>query len=160
MTGKSTQHGLALVWWLVGIFAAGALLLALHVWIMLSWAYSMGERAGWVQKLSKKGYLCKTWEGEMAMVSLPGSVPEKFYFTVWDDATADDINRYIGRRVALRYEEHIWLPTTCFGETRHFVKQVKLIEESPAPLEIRSNPGAPARRPVPPPATPKTNSQD
>ena len=58
MTGRSTQRGLALVWWLVGILAAGALLFALHVWIMLSWSYSSGERAGWVQKLSKKGYLC------------------------------------------------------------------------------------------------------
>ncbi len=88
MTSKSTQRGVALVWWLVGIFAAGALLFALHIWIMLNWNYSSGEQAGWVQKLSKKGYLCKTWEGEMAMVSLPGAMPEKFHFTVWDDATA------------------------------------------------------------------------
>jgi hypothetical protein len=142
MPGRSTQRGLALVWWLVGLLAAGALLLALHIWIMLSWSYSSGERAGWVQKLSKKGYLCKTWEGEMAMVSLPGSIPEKFLFTVWDDRTAEEINQLIGRRVALHYEEHLWLPTSCFGETRHFVKRVKLIEETPAPLDIRSTPGS------------------
>jgi len=60
MTGRSTQCGLVLVWWLVGILAAGALLFVFYVWIMLSWSYSLGERAGWVQKLSKKGYLCKT----------------------------------------------------------------------------------------------------
>jgi hypothetical protein len=150
MPGRSTQRGLALVWWLVGLLAAGTLLFALHVWIMLSWSYSSGERAGWVQKLSKKGYLCKTWEGEMAMVSLPGSVPEKFLFTVWDDRTAEEINQLIGRRVALHYEEHIWLPTSCFGETRHFVQRVKLIEETPAPLDIRSTPGSrPPARPAP-----------
>jgi hypothetical protein len=153
MTRRSTQRGLALIWWLVGILAAAAVLFALHIWIMLSWNYSSGERAGWVQKLSRKGYLCKTWEGEMAMVSLPGSIPEKFYFTVWDDATADEINQLIGRRVSLHYEEHIWLPTSCFGETRHFVKRVKLIEETPAPLDVRSTPGT---RPAPavPPASP------
>ncbi len=152
MTGRSTQRGLALVWWLVGILAAGALLFALHLWIMLSWSYSSGERAGWIQKLSRKGYLCKTWEGEMAMVSLPGSVPEKFQFTVWDDQVADEINRVIGRRVSLHYEEHIWLPTSCFGETRHFVKRVKLIEDTPAPLDIRSNPGARPAGPAQPEA--------
>jgi hypothetical protein len=150
MTGRSTQRGLALVWWLVGILAAGALLFALHVWIMLSWSYSSGERAGWVQKLSKKGYLCKTWEGEMAMVSLPGSVPEKFYFTVWDDGTAAQINELMGRRVSLHYDQHIWLPTNCFGETRHFVKRAKLIEDAPAPLDIRSRPGSRPASPAQP----------
>ena len=158
MTGRSRQRGLALVWWLVGVLAAGALLFALHVWLMLSWAYSAGEQAGWVQKLSKKGYLCKTWEGEMAMVSMPGSVPEKFYFTVWNEGTAEEINRLMGRRVALHYDEHIWLPTNCFGESRHFVKSVKLIEDTPAPMDIRSNPGAsrtPSRQqPAPAPQTP------
>ena len=154
MTGKSTQRGLALVWVLVGIFAAGALLFALHIWIMLSWNYSSGEQAGWVQKLSKKGYLCKTWEGEMAMVSLPGAMPEKFHFTVWDDETAAEVNRLIGRRVSLTYEEHIGLPTTCFGETRHFVKHVKLIEETPAPMLLPSNPGSSSAPLAPPAATP------
>ncbi|MGZ9076524.1 MAG: hypothetical protein ACXW13_12200, partial [Burkholderiaceae bacterium] len=54
--------------------------------VVLTWNYSTGERAGWVQKLSRKGWLCKTWEGEMAMVSMPGAIPEKFLFTVRDDA--------------------------------------------------------------------------
>jgi len=161
MTSRRTQRGLALVWWLVGILAAGALLLALYIWLMLSWSYSAGERAGWVQKLSKKGFLCKTWEGEMAMVSLPGSVPEKFLFTVWDDATAQAINDVMGRRVSLRYEEHIGLPTSCFGETRHFVKGVKVIEETPAPLVVPSTPGAapvPPAQGAPPESTPQPAS--
>lgn len=86
------------------------------------------------------------------MVSLPGSMPEKFYFTVWDDATAAEVNRLIGRRVTLTYEEHIGLPTTCFGETRHFVKSVKLIEETPAPMQLPSNPGS-SSAPLAPPAS-------
>jgi hypothetical protein len=142
------QSGVTLLWWPVAILAMVGLLLALWIWIMLSWSYSSGERAGWVQKLSKKGWLCKTWEGEMAMVSLPGSVPEKFLFTVWDDETAKQINAVMGRRVSLYYEEHILLPTTCFGDTRHFVKQVRTIDETPAPMIVPSVPGA---RPAPAP---------
>ena len=122
---------------------------------MLSWSYSSGERAGWVQKLSKKGYLCKTWEGEMAMVSLPGSVPEKFYFTVWDDATAAEINRLIGRRVSLHYEEHIWLPTTCFGETRPLRQAGQARSRTrPRPMLLPSNPGSSSAPLAPPSANP------
>ncbi len=97
----------------------------------LNWSYSEGERAGWVQKLSKKGWLCKTWEGELSLVSLPGSTAEKFLFTVRDDAVAADITRHIGKRVALHYEEKVGLPTTCFGDTRHFVTKVTLTEDIP-----------------------------
>jgi hypothetical protein len=132
------QKGMAVIWWLIGIVAAAALLFAVYIWLMLSWSYSSGERAGWVQKLSRKGYLCKTWEGEMALVAMPGAVPEKFLFTVWDDKTADEINAAMGRRVTLHYEEHVGLPTSCFGDTQHFVKRVKVLEGVPAPLILPS----------------------
>jgi hypothetical protein len=148
------QRGAALVWWLVGVLTVAGVLLAIWIWAMLSWSYSSGERAGWVQKLSKKGWLCKTWEGEMAMVSMPGSVPEKFFFTVWDDATAEKLNQAMGRRVSLHYEEHILLPTICFGETRHFVRGVRNIEETPAPMIVPTVPGAPPA-PQPAPAQPQ-----
>ena len=108
-----------------------AALVAAWFWFALSWSFSTGERAGWVQKFSNKGWLCKTWEGELALVSLPGSTAEKFYFTVHDDEAARQITKYIGKRVALHYEEKVGLPTSCFGETRHFVTSVKLSEEIP-----------------------------
>ena len=139
--GTNKQTGAALVWWLVGVLAVTGLLLALWIWLMTSWSYSSGERAGWVQKLVKTGVLCKTWEGEMAMVSLPGSMPEKFFFTVWDEETAAKINNVIGRRVSLYYEEHILLPTSCFGETRHFVRSVRVVEGEP-PMIVPNDPGA------------------
>jgi hypothetical protein len=104
-----------------------------YVWMVLSWNYSTGERAGWVQKLSRKGWICKTWEGEMAMVSMPGAIPEKFIFTVRSDAVAGEINRVMGRRVTLHYEEKVGLPTTCFGETRHFVTKVTVVEDVAPP---------------------------
>ena len=130
------------------------LLAAGWTWFSLSWSYAEGERAGYVQKLSKKGWLCKIWEGEMAMVSLPGSMPEKFVFTVWDDETAAKINAVLGRRVSLHYEEHILLPTSCFGETQHFVKGVKVVEGGPAPLDVPLDPGAQAQPRPPAPAAP------
>ena len=97
----------------------------------LHWSYSDGERAGYVQKLSRKGWLCKTWEGEMAMVSLPGSTPEKFYFTVMDDKVAEEVSKAIGKRVSLHYEQKVGIPTSCFGETRYYVKGVEVVHEIP-----------------------------
>ena len=103
--------------------------LVAYTWLVLTWSFSSGERAGYVQKLSKKGWLCKTWEGEMALVSMPGTVAEKFPFTVRSDAIARQINDSIGEKVAVTYEQHIGIPTTCFGETGYFVTAVKVVPE-------------------------------
>ena len=117
-------------------------------WVALSWSFSTGERAGWVQKLSNKGWLCKTWEGELALVSLPGSIAEKFYFSVRDEAAAQQISKYVGKRVALHYEEKVGLPTTCFGETRYFVTGVTLSEEIPIGPGVVVVPNPPAAAPA------------
>lgn len=99
--------------------------------IVLNWNYSSGERAGWVQQFSNRGWVCKTWEGELALVSLPGSTVEKFYFTVRDEAVAQRINKAMGHRVSLHYEQKVGLPTSCFGETRFFVNGVTAMSEVP-----------------------------
>ena len=79
------------------------------------------------------------------MVSMPGAMPEKFYFTVWDDAVAGDLNKVMGKRVSLHYEEKVGLPTSCFGETRHYVTHVTAVEEIPlAPGVVVPAPAAPA----------------
>jgi hypothetical protein len=105
-----------------------------------------------VQKLSKKGWICKTWEGELALVSLPGSTVEKFYFTVPDDAVAEQINKVMGRRVSLHYEEKVGLPTSCFGETRHFVTRVPETPDIPlgpgVVIPTTPKPAAPAASPA------------
>jgi hypothetical protein len=103
------------------------LLFGLYVVGAYTWSYSQGERAGYVQKFSKKGWLCKTWEGELAMVSLPGALPEKFYFTVRDDGVAEQVNRSMGQRVSLTYQQHVGLPTSCFGETEYFVDGIRVV---------------------------------
>jgi hypothetical protein len=136
-----------------------------YVLTVMFWNYSSGERAGWVQKFSSKGWLCKTWEGEMAMVSMPGTTADKFFFTVWDDEVAARINKVMGKRVSLHYEEKVGIPTSCFGETRYYVTKVTAVEEiqlapgivvptkplEPAPAAA---PAAPAAAPAP--ATPAT----
>jgi hypothetical protein len=130
---------------LIAVLVALLAVVALYFTAALKWNYSSGDRAGWVQKLSKKGWVCKTWEGELAMVSLPGSTPEKFYFTVFDDDVAEQIGKAMGKRVSLHYEEKVGLPTTCFGETRHYVKGVSVSDEIPlAPGVNLTRPPAPA----------------
>ena len=134
------------------VLVAIVLLAAGYFWLVLRWSYSTGERAGWLHKLSKKGWVCKTWEGELAMVSMPGAMPEKFYFTVRDDGVAEQVNRLMGKRVTLHYEEKVGLPTSCFGETRHFVTRVAELPEIPiAPgVTVPSPMPAPAPSPAPP----------
>ena len=113
---------------IAAVLIVPVLLFALYTWSALTWSYSSGERAGYVQKFSKKGWICKTWEGELAIVSIPGTMSEKFYFTVRDDSTAARVNQTMGKRVALVYHQHVGIPTSCFGETEYFVVDVKSVE--------------------------------
>ncbi len=114
--------------WFVGFIVVIAALAAGYTWLVLNWSYSAGERAGYVQKFSQKGWLCKTWEGELAIVAIPGSLPEIFKFTVRDDKVAANINAVMGKRVALSYDQHLGLPSTCFGETGYDVSKVHAVE--------------------------------
>jgi len=122
---------------------------AAYFWAMLTWSYAAGERAGWVQKFSRKGWICKTWEGEMAMVSMPGSTSEKFVFTVREHGAVEQVSKLMGRRVTLHYEQKVGLPTSCFGETRYYVTRVTLVEEIPLA------PGVVVPTPAPVPQPPK-----
>ena len=111
------------------IFLVSAIaLFSLYVYIVLNWSYSSGERAGFLQKVSHKGWICKTWEGELSLVAMPGAAPEKFLFTVRDDAIAQKVSAAAGKRVTLIYEQHKGLPSSCFGDTDYFVVDVKEIE--------------------------------
>jgi len=136
---------------LVAVVALAALVAA-YVWLALTWSYSSGERAGWVQKFSYKGWICKSWEGELALVSLPGSAVEKFYFTVHDDAAAAQIEKAVGKRVTLHYEEKVGLPTSCFGDTRYFVSKVTINPDIPL--------GPGVMLPTVPPAAPASSASN
>src|SRR5438309_5935513 len=101
-----------------------AVIVALWIWVSLGYTYSTGERAGYIQKISKKGWICKTWEGEIAMTPLPGATPQIFAFTVRNDSIAHVLEEYAGKQVSLTYEQHRGVPSSCFGETEYFVTKV------------------------------------
>jgi len=121
-------------WWrrwkliLALLLLTPVLLVALYTVTVLSWSYSEGQRAGYLQKFSKKGWLCKTWEGELALSTVPGVAPTMWDFTVRKEATARQINLALGRRVLLYYQEHRGVPTSCFGDTSYFVDSVKIVQ--------------------------------
>ena len=114
--------------WICGAMLVIIGAVALFTWTTLSFAYANGERVGYLQKFSRKGWVCKTWEGELAMQTMPGIVPEKFYFTARSEPVAGRVNAVLGKRVRVRYAQHKLVPSTCFGDTEYFVGDVEPIE--------------------------------
>jgi len=104
-----------------------ALIFGTWAWVTLNFSYSKGERAGYVQKISKKGWVCKTWEGELAMANLPGTMPEIFSFSVRNDSIAHLLEKNVGKRVSITYEQHRGVPTSCFAETEYYITNVRLV---------------------------------
>ena len=127
-----------------GLAALVVLVLGLWTLITLNYTYSSGERAGYLQKLSQKGWICKTWEGEIAMANLPGAMPQIFEFSVRDDAVAQQIQKLAGQRVALTYEEHPGIPTSYFGDTGYFIVKVTPITDA-LPLPATPPPPGPGQ---------------
>lgn len=101
---------------------------AAYLTVAFNWTYSDGSRAGYIQKYSKKGWLCKSYEGELAMTTVPGTAPVLWQFTIWDDKVATQLSAVMGKRVILHYKEYRYIPTTCFGETTYFVDKVEIQE--------------------------------
>ena len=117
-------------WWLIllALATVPALLITLYLGAALKWSYSDGERAGVLQKLSRRGWVCKTFEGELAMSVVPGVAPTIWEFSVRDDAVVPKLNAALGRRVVLHYTQHPGLPTACFGLTEYFVDSVEAVQ--------------------------------
>jgi hypothetical protein len=138
---------------LLGLVVGGAL----WTWLTLAWAYADGERAGVLQKFVRRGWLCKTQEGEIALYYGggqylgPGTSPQMWDFSVRDQTVADQLRRAVGHRVQLHYTEHPGIPTACFADTRYFVDRVVVVDE-PAASQSGADihPGAPL---APPPAS-------
>lgn len=112
----------------VVLVVAVAVLCTGYLMIVLNWSYSKGERIGYVQKFSEKGWLCKTWEGELQMLPVPGAMPEKFLFSVRDKGVIGKINSSLGKKASITYEQHKGIPTTCFGESEYFAVDAKTLE--------------------------------
>ena len=113
---------------LLALVVVPVLVFTIWAGVTLSYSYSSGQRVGFVQKFSRKGWLCKTWEGELAMVNMPGALSQIFVFSVRSDSVAQAVNEAMAKgRLQLLYDEHRGVPTTCFGETNYFVKGVRSI---------------------------------
>jgi hypothetical protein len=115
-----TRFGLVLI----SFFVILGILFAAYTWLALTWSYSDGQRAGFVQKFSRKGWICKTWEGELVLPTLPGVVSEKFEFTVRDEAVAAQLSANLGKRMVLSYSQHKGVPGSCFGDTEYFIDKL------------------------------------
>ncbi len=113
---------------LTTIIVAPALIFTIWAGGALAFTYSSGDRVGYIQKLSRKGWLCKTWEGELQVSSVPGSAPTIFAFTVRSDSVAEEIRKIEGRQVSIHYDQHTGLPSRCFGETEYFITSVRAVE--------------------------------
>jgi hypothetical protein len=114
--------------WLVGALLGICAAVALFVWLALTFPYGKGERVGYLEKFSRRGWVCKTWEGELAMETVPGAVPEKFYFSTRSDPVAAQVNSALGKRVRVKYAHHKLVPSSCFGDTQYFVAGVEPIQ--------------------------------
>lgn len=128
-TTAPTPHGLLRrnrgKFLIFGFLVAVALVMGSWTAVTLAFSYSKGDRVGYVQKFSRRGWICRTWEGELAMSPVPGSQPQIFQFTVRDDELAQRITAAEGQKVALHYEEKRGLPSSCFGDTGYFVVEFR-----------------------------------
>jgi hypothetical protein len=153
--GPARRRGF--VFWLVALLLVAAVLLTLYTLFMLSWSYSEGERAGVLQKFSRRGWICKTYEGELAMYVVGGVAPQIWNFSVRDQSVAARLHDSVGHQVRLRYTEHPGLPTTCFAETGYFVEDFTVVD-SPGVIAPSSSltivPGTPAPRTPEPQGSP------
>ncbi len=134
--------------------------LAAWTWFSLYWSYSEGDRAGVLQKFSRKGWICKTWEGEVAQYVVAGVAPRIWTFSVRDSGVAAEVSRQVGRNVQLHYTEHVGVPTSCFGDTPYFVERVTVMTDPPlvpgvaAPAAAAPQPSAPQPAAAPAATTP------
>lgn len=113
---------------LTTIVVAPLLIFTIWAGLTLAFTYSSGDRVGYVQKVARKGWLCKTWEGELQLSNIPGSAPVIFAFTVRDDSVAEEVRKLEGQQVSLHYDQHIGVPTRCFGDTEYFITGVRALQ--------------------------------
>jgi len=113
---------------IVGLVVVVIVLAGGYLYAVLNWSFSKGDRIGYVQKFSEKGWICKTWEGELQMPPVPGALSEKILFSVRDKAVISKLQSALGKRVSLSYGQHKGIPTKCFGESEYFIVDVKVLD--------------------------------
>jgi hypothetical protein len=129
MTPSQTKRRVGLIVAVVLLVPLG--LAALWTWVSLSWAYSDGDRAGVLQKFSRKGWLCKTYEGELAQYVVKGVAPQIWYFTTRDAALAEQFAKAVGQNIQVHYSEHRGVPSSCFGDTQYYAESFRTVGTEP-----------------------------
>lgn len=124
MTKGRTRFGRLLVWTVLIAILGFVLWTVFSLWF----AYSEGERAGVLQKFSRKGWLCKTYEGELALYVVGGVAPQIWQFSTRDAQLAKQLSEAVGKTVQLHYTEHRGIPTSCFAETPYFARSFRVVE--------------------------------
>ena len=119
--------------WVLIVVAVLIVAVGAYTWVTLNWSYSEGERAGLLQKFSRKGWICKTYEGELALYIVQGMSPQIWNFSVRDDALAEKLRKAVGEKVHLHYTEHQGVPSSCFADTNYYVDGVKVLGGEPPP---------------------------
>ena len=150
-TGRRRSAGIGR--WIMGLLLLLVIGAGLWTWLTLAWAYAEGERAGVLQKFVRRGWVCKTHEGEIALYYGGGQYmgasisPQLWDFSVRDPAVAANLNKAVGHRVQLHYTEHPGIPTACFAETRFLVDKVTITDNEPGAAP--ATPAAPGTAPAP-----------
>ncbi len=102
-------------------------LLAFAVYFLFFKPFSIGHREGFVTKLSKKGYIFKTWEGELRTNVLSLNDVNTFVFSVADKNVVDVLNKIDQRvYVKLHYKQYI-LRAFFKGDTKYFIDRVEIM---------------------------------
>jgi hypothetical protein len=118
---------------LILVLVAVLVLIPVLYFLVSDATYSEGNRAGVLMKFSKKGFVFKTYEGEInmgGMGNLPNTaqVNQIWDFSVLDQGTADTLMHLEGRKVSLHYRE-VYKNMAWQGETKYFVDGVQLITQ-------------------------------
>ena len=161
-TGRRRSSG-RLGRWIVILLLLLIVGATLWTWLTLAWAYAEGERAGVLQKFVRRGWICKTQEGEIALYYGGGQYmgagisPQLWDFSVRDKLVAADLSKAVGHRVQLHYTEHPGIPTNCFAESRFLVDRVTITDNEPGAAPGAAAP-APGSQPPPTSSAPAASA--
>lgn len=113
-----------LIYSLIGAVLAGGLYM-----LWCNWTYSEGTRTGILVKISKKGYIFKTCEGQLNLGGFNSESGEAFIGNTWSFSVNEDylhpkLEQLEGKKVMIRYKE-INKAMPWQGDTNYMVYDVE-----------------------------------
>ena len=117
--------------WIVAIIVT---FLAIYILLNIAYTYSDGNRAGKLIKFSHRGYLFKTYEGEMNLGGINTTnggvlINNMWLFSVSDRSVADSLSKLEGKDITVHYKEKLsTLPWR--GDTKYIVDKVVEVHAS------------------------------